>query len=695
MHEVDYKIFGDDMQYVEVELDPGEAAIAEAGGMMYMDDGIGMETIFGDGSAGKKGFIDALVGAGKRLLTGESLFMTVFLNRDEKLAFASPYPGKIIPIHLPEIGGELIAQKDSFLCAAKGVSIGIAFQKRFGVGLFGGEGFIMERLQGDGLAFVNAGGTIHERVLSSGELVRVDTGCIVALQPSVEYDIEMVRGIKSAIFMGRAVLATARTGKTGCNRCPGAASRRGPGSRASWGGRGREGSPGGSADPRRRQVALIQRRASARAAWRARGLLDAVVDRDAAVGVPAGEQSGMLRQAALDRGEPLRVAQRVLRDPTAMPEDPDEALLRPEAHGRGEIDADEIEEVVVRQVERRGVVGAPDHDRQEHLPLARAPGEDARRPERSQDPRPFPARHEEAEPVGGAAEIRFVEAEVDDRDGRARDLGHCSGHLRVHLGDERARDRRRRRHHHDRHVERRALAHVQAEPANAHVPDGIDPRGEAKRLAERARQASDQLLETVHERRQRPARPRGSAGVLSSSPQHRSEQTPVLGLHAPELRERGADREPAHVAGVDPAHHRVHEDRGRLGSDPARREVVDRFVTGILAAAAAQRLREHTQPRLPRQDVRPEERHRPRWQLPEASTVEHVTLRGPWIAPHEAPFEPEPPRQVERRRNVVEESVGSPLAGEAVRALGLDVSPGRSAPSAQRPGIGAGAPLIS
>ena len=207
MHEIDYKIFGDDMQYVEIELDPNEASVAEAGGMMYMDDGVEMETIFGDGSAQSQGggFLGALMGAGKRLLTGESLFMTVFLNKSgqkRRVAFGAPYPGKIIPIHLAEIGGELIAQKDSFLVAAKGVSIGIAFQKKLGVGLFGGEGFIMERLQGDGWAFVHAGGTLHERTLVPGEVVRVDTGCIVALQPSVQYDIENVGKIKSAIFGG-------------------------------------------------------------------------------------------------------------------------------------------------------------------------------------------------------------------------------------------------------------------------------------------------------------------------------------------------------------------------------------------------------------------------------------------------------------------------------------------------------------
>ena len=189
MHEIEYQIFGDDMQYVEVELDPQEATVAEAGGMMYMDDGIEMETIFGDGSQRQGGMLGALMGAGKRLLTGESLFMTVFQNRAgqrRKVAFGAPYPGKIVAIHLAEIGGELIAQKDSFLAAAKGVSIGIAFQRRLGVGLFGGEGFIMQRLQGDGWAFVHAGGTLKERTLAAGEIVRVDTGCIVALSADRE-----------------------------------------------------------------------------------------------------------------------------------------------------------------------------------------------------------------------------------------------------------------------------------------------------------------------------------------------------------------------------------------------------------------------------------------------------------------------------------------------------------------------------
>src|SRR6186713_2803405 len=205
MHEIDYKIFGDDMQFVEVELDPNEATVAEAGGMMYMDDGIEMETIFGDGSQQQSGFMGALMGAGNRLLTGESLFMTVFQNRSsqkKRIAFGAPYPGKIVAIHLAEIGGEFIAQKDSFLAAAKGVSIGIAFQKKFGVGLFGGEGFIMQRLQGDGWAFVHAGGTLHERTLAPGEILRVDTGCIVALQPTVNYEIQYVGKIKSALFGG-------------------------------------------------------------------------------------------------------------------------------------------------------------------------------------------------------------------------------------------------------------------------------------------------------------------------------------------------------------------------------------------------------------------------------------------------------------------------------------------------------------
>ena len=205
MHEIDYKIFGDDMQFVEVELDPSEAVVAEAGGMMFMEEGIEMETIFGDGSQSSSGLLGGLMSAGKRLLTGESLFMTVFQNRAQgkkKVAFGAPYPGKIIPVHLSTLGGELIAQKDSFLCAAKGVSVGIAFNRKIGAGLFGGEGFIMQRLQGDGWAFMHAGGTVVQKELGAGEVLRVDTGCIVAFQPTVAFDIQYVGKIKSALFGG-------------------------------------------------------------------------------------------------------------------------------------------------------------------------------------------------------------------------------------------------------------------------------------------------------------------------------------------------------------------------------------------------------------------------------------------------------------------------------------------------------------
>jgi uncharacterized protein (TIGR00266 family) len=205
MDEVDYKIYGDDMQFVEVELDPEEAVVAEAGGMMFMDDGIEMETIFGDGSQQSSGFLGKLMGAGMRLLTGESLFMTIFVNKasgKKKVAFGAPYPGKIVAIDLSEVGGTFIAQKDSFLAAAKGVQVGIAFQRKIGAGLFGGEGFIMQKLEGDGLAFVHAGGTLYERTLTAGEMLRVDTGCIVGFQPSVDYDVQFVKGVKTALFGG-------------------------------------------------------------------------------------------------------------------------------------------------------------------------------------------------------------------------------------------------------------------------------------------------------------------------------------------------------------------------------------------------------------------------------------------------------------------------------------------------------------
>jgi uncharacterized protein (TIGR00266 family) len=216
-HEIDFKIEGEDLQFVEVELDPGETVVAEAGVMMYMSSGIEMETVFGDGSgsAQAQGVMGALLGAGKRLLTGESLFMTLFTNRGQgkqKVAFAAPYPGRIMAIDLSKMGGELICQKDSFVCAARGVSIGIAFQKRLGAGLFGGEGFIMQRLQGDGLCFVHAGGMVTAMDLGPGETLRVDTGCLVALQPSVAYDIQFVGKVKTALFGGEGIFFAALTG---------------------------------------------------------------------------------------------------------------------------------------------------------------------------------------------------------------------------------------------------------------------------------------------------------------------------------------------------------------------------------------------------------------------------------------------------------------------------------------------------
>ena len=206
-HDIDFKIMGSEMQFVEVELDPGESAVAEAGSMMYMTQSIEMETVFGDGSQQSRsgGVMGALLGAGKRLLTGESLFMTTFTNTGQgkqQVAFAAPYPGKILAMDLKQLGGQLICQKDSFLCAARGVSIGIAFQRKIGVGLFGGEGFIMQRLEGDGLTFVHARGTLHAVELSAGQTLRVDTGCLVALQPSVSYDIQFVGKIKTALFGG-------------------------------------------------------------------------------------------------------------------------------------------------------------------------------------------------------------------------------------------------------------------------------------------------------------------------------------------------------------------------------------------------------------------------------------------------------------------------------------------------------------
>ncbi|MCW5626112.1 MAG: TIGR00266 family protein [Burkholderiales bacterium] len=202
---IDYEIFGSEMQYVEIELDPGEAAIGEAGSMMYMQDGLDMDSVFGDGSAQHSGLVGKLLGAGKRLLTGESLFTTIYTNQSNgkrRVAFAAPYPGKIVPLDLKAMGGTFICQKDAFLCAARGVALGIAFQRKLGVGFFGGEGFVMQKLDGDGLAFVHAGGTLLKRDLAPGEILRVDTGCLVGLQPSVDYDIQYVGKIKTALFGG-------------------------------------------------------------------------------------------------------------------------------------------------------------------------------------------------------------------------------------------------------------------------------------------------------------------------------------------------------------------------------------------------------------------------------------------------------------------------------------------------------------
>jgi len=204
-HEIDYKVFGEEMQYVEIELDPQESVVAESGSFMMMHDGITMNTIFGDGTNQDKGILGKLFSAGKRLLTGESLFMTVFTNNGvgkKQVSFASPYPGKIIPIDLSEFNGKFICQKDAFLCAAKGVSIGVEFSKKLGRGLFGGEGFIMQKMEGDGMGFVHAGGTMSKKVLQAGEVLRVDTGCIVGFTQTVGYDIEFVGGIKNSIFGG-------------------------------------------------------------------------------------------------------------------------------------------------------------------------------------------------------------------------------------------------------------------------------------------------------------------------------------------------------------------------------------------------------------------------------------------------------------------------------------------------------------
>ncbi len=215
MDVVDYEIKGAEMQFVEVELDPGEAAIGEAGSMMFMDAGIDMDTIFGDGSQQQGGFLGKVLGASKRLITGESLFTTVYTNvgtGKKRVAFAAPYPGKILAMDLKQLGGTLLCQKDSFLCAARGVSLGIGFQKRLGAGFFGGEGFIMQKLDGDGLAFVHAGGTLLRRDLQTGESLMVDTGCVVAYTPSVDFDIQYVGKIKTALFGGEGLFLAKLTG---------------------------------------------------------------------------------------------------------------------------------------------------------------------------------------------------------------------------------------------------------------------------------------------------------------------------------------------------------------------------------------------------------------------------------------------------------------------------------------------------
>lgn len=204
-HEIDYRILGEEMQCVEIELDPQETAIGESGSFMMMDKEIQMETIFGDGTQQNSGFLGKLMSAGKRVLTGESLFMTAFTNLGngkKRVSFAAPYPGKIIPMDLQKLQGKIICQKDAFLCAAKGVSVGIEFQRKLGTGLFGGEGFIMQKLEGDGLAFVHAGGHVIQRELQAGEMIKIDTGCIVAFTQTVDYDIQFVGGIKNTIFGG-------------------------------------------------------------------------------------------------------------------------------------------------------------------------------------------------------------------------------------------------------------------------------------------------------------------------------------------------------------------------------------------------------------------------------------------------------------------------------------------------------------
>jgi len=214
-HEIDFRIIGEEMQCVDIELDPSETVIAEAGSLMMMDDGIEMQTIFGDGSKETQSFMGKVFSAGKRVLTGESLFMTAYSNAGQgkkHASFAAPYPGKVLALDVAEHGGKIVCQKDAFLCAAQGTSIGIEFKKRLGVGLFGGEGFIMQKIEGDGLAFLHAGGTIVERTLAAGELLKVDTGCIVGFTKDVDYDIQFVGGIRNSIFGGEGLFFGALRG---------------------------------------------------------------------------------------------------------------------------------------------------------------------------------------------------------------------------------------------------------------------------------------------------------------------------------------------------------------------------------------------------------------------------------------------------------------------------------------------------
>lgn len=217
VHEIDYEILGNEMQFVEIELDPRESVVAESGAMMMMDNSIEMNAIFGDGSEKSKsgGFLGMLGSAAKRVITGESLFMTSFTNTGvvkQKVAFAAPYPGKILPIDLRNYGGKLICQKDSFLCCAKGISVGIEFTKRLGAGFFGGEGFILQKLEGHGLSFIHAGGTVVKKNLNPGETIKIDTGCLVAMTQNVNYDIQFVGGIKNAVFGGEGLFFATLTG---------------------------------------------------------------------------------------------------------------------------------------------------------------------------------------------------------------------------------------------------------------------------------------------------------------------------------------------------------------------------------------------------------------------------------------------------------------------------------------------------